>query len=168
MDIKIRRRLGMLHALLGSSHAGERENAWAKIIEILCEQGCSWNDLPDLLRATGETESRDATREPSGRLPLERLGTALGEYLQLQEHEYLAVALWIAHTFVFNRFMMSPRLALASPVRRCGKTSEWRGKAIAAGNLGRLANTSLGNRDGARGPDQLCRYRDGERAGLRV
>jgi hypothetical protein len=39
MDIKIRRRLAMLHAMLGSSHAGERENSWAKIKEILREHG---------------------------------------------------------------------------------------------------------------------------------
>jgi hypothetical protein len=33
------------------------------------------------------------------------------------------MALWIAHSFVYQRFMVSPRLALASPVRRCGKTT---------------------------------------------
>jgi len=55
MDMKIRRRLATLHGMLGSNHAGERENARAKIIEILCEHGCSWNDLPDLLRPTGGT-----------------------------------------------------------------------------------------------------------------
>jgi len=82
MDMKIRRRLAMLHAVLGSSHAGERENVWAKIIEILSEHGCSWNDLLDLVRATAETDARDATREPSGPLPLERLRSVLGEYLQ--------------------------------------------------------------------------------------
>jgi hypothetical protein len=31
------------------------------------------------------------------------------------------MALWIAHTFVYQHFMVSHRLALASPVRRCGK-----------------------------------------------
>src|SRR5262245_12585965 len=98
MDMKTRRRLATLHAMLNSNHAGERENARAKIIEILCEHGYRWSDLLDLLRATGGPDARDATREPSGPLPLERLTTVLGEYLQLQEHEYLTVALWIAHS----------------------------------------------------------------------
>src|SRR5262249_36001904 len=84
---------------------------------------CSWNDLPDLLHATGGTHARDATRKPSEPLPLERLTTALAKYLQLQEREYLTIALWIAHSFVYQRFMVSPRLALANPVRRCGKTT---------------------------------------------
>jgi hypothetical protein len=123
MDTKTQQRLARLHAVLGSSQLGERESAWAKMNEILRKDGYSWNDLPDLLRGTGETDAREVIREPSAPLPLERLTTALGKYLHLQEHEYLAIALWIAHTFVFDRFMVSPRLALASPVRRCGKTT---------------------------------------------
>jgi hypothetical protein len=38
-------------------------------------------------------------------------------------HERLACALWIIHTHVFGRFEHSPRLAILSPVRRCGKTT---------------------------------------------
>lgn len=33
-----------------------------------------------------------------------------------------AVVLWIAHTWVFDRFDSTPRLALLSPEKRCGKT----------------------------------------------
>jgi putative DNA primase/helicase len=33
------------------------------------------------------------------------------------------VALWIAHTYVFNRFQYTPRLAVESATPRCGKTS---------------------------------------------
>jgi hypothetical protein len=123
MDIKIRQRLAKLHAMLGSTHAGERENAWAKINEILREHGCSWNDLTDLLRATGGSDAREAARKPTRPFALESLTMTLGKYLQLQEHEYLTMALWIAHSFVYERFMVTPRLALASPVRRCGKTT---------------------------------------------
>ena len=35
----------------------------------------------------------------------------------------MAVALWILHTYVFERFPVTPRLALLSPVRGCGKTT---------------------------------------------
>jgi hypothetical protein len=40
MDMKTRR-LATLHGMPCSNHAGERENAWAKIIEILRERGFS-------------------------------------------------------------------------------------------------------------------------------
>ena len=34
----------------------------------------------------------------------------------------LVIALWILHTYVFDRFSITPRLTLLSPVRGCGKT----------------------------------------------
>lgn len=34
-----------------------------------------------------------------------------------------AVALWIAHTWVFPRFQHTPRLAVTSPAKRCGKSA---------------------------------------------
>jgi hypothetical protein len=131
MDIKTLQLLTQVHRLLGTSHAGERENACAKIIKILSSHGFTWNDLPTLLHAAEAMDSQSATNgnarrsavEPSAPLPLVRLTTALGKYLHLQEYEYLTVGLWIAHTFVYRRFMVSPRLVLASPVRRCGKTT---------------------------------------------
>lgn len=33
------------------------------------------------------------------------------------------VALWIAHTWAFERFQHTPRLGITSPVRRCGKST---------------------------------------------
>jgi hypothetical protein len=41
----------------------------------------------------------------------------------MQEHEYIAYSLWILHACVFEHFEVSPRLALLSPVRGCGKTN---------------------------------------------
>jgi hypothetical protein len=35
----------------------------------------------------------------------------------------MAIALWVLHTHVFGRFKITPRLALLSPVRGCGKTT---------------------------------------------
>jgi Protein of unknown function (DUF3631) len=40
----------------------------------------------------------------------------------MKPHEYVAVALWALHTLVFEQFGVTPRLALVSPVRGCGKT----------------------------------------------
>ena len=41
----------------------------------------------------------------------------------MQPHEYVGLALWILHAHVFNHFEVTPRLALLSPVRGCGKTN---------------------------------------------
>src|SRR5262249_61656597 len=38
-------------------------------------------------------------------------------------HEYVATALWAVHSHVFDKFMVTPRLVLTSPVRDCGKTT---------------------------------------------
>jgi hypothetical protein len=41
----------------------------------------------------------------------------------MRPHEYTAVALWVLHTYVYESFEVSPRLALTSPVNGCGKTT---------------------------------------------
>src|SRR5262245_43296278 len=38
-------------------------------------------------------------------------------------HDYFAATLCIAHTHVYDRFGITPRLVLSSPVRECGKTT---------------------------------------------
>jgi len=48
--------------------------------------------------------------------------SAFKTYLALASHEYVAMALWAMHTHVFDRYMVTPRLLLTSPVRGCGKT----------------------------------------------
>jgi hypothetical protein len=47
----------------------------------------------------------------------------LEQHVVLQPHQYLAVALWALHTHVYDCFMVTPRLALQSPVADCGKTT---------------------------------------------
>ena len=49
-----------------------------------------------------------------------------GIYLKvsrMKPHEYVAVALWALHRHVYDCFMVTPRLALRSPVADCGKTT---------------------------------------------
>ena len=45
------------------------------------------------------------------------------EHIAITAEDRMAVALWLLHTWVFGRFRITPRLALLSPVRGCGKTS---------------------------------------------
>ena len=44
------------------------------------------------------------------------------EYVDLQEHEYTAYALWTLHTYVYRQFMHTPRLTFVSPTPHCGKS----------------------------------------------
>jgi hypothetical protein len=128
------RRLRALHALLGSSNEGERENARRKIDSWLGRHDKNWNDLagllhdPDANTASASADPREAKADQQAASDIEISAVAmllamLEQYISLQPHEYLAVALWIAHTFVFDRFMVTPRLASIGPVHNCGKTT---------------------------------------------
>ena len=47
----------------------------------------------------------------------------LGKYVVMSEHQKVAIALWILHAYLIDRSMISPRLAIRSPVKGCGKTT---------------------------------------------
>jgi hypothetical protein len=127
---KLREKLRKLIALLGSNNAGEREAARSKIDELLAKNKKNWNDLTELL-ATGNAQGGwqddehavDTGKHPVRPAPLDLIRHILQRHLHLIEHQFVAVALWIAHTFLYSRFPITPRLALESPVRGCGKTT---------------------------------------------
>jgi hypothetical protein len=128
--IKLRDKLKKLVALLGSSNSHEREVARGKIDDLLTSHKRNWNDLVPLLAAgTGSAAQEDTgdRDEPDDRSSsvnvLDLIRHTLQKHLKLAEHQCVAVALWICHTFVFDRFAVTPRLALLSPVRGCGKTT---------------------------------------------
>ena len=52
-----------------------------------------------------------------------RLVLTLKRYVVLTESAYVAVALWILLTFVFDNFSVCPLLVFASPTLRCGKST---------------------------------------------
>src|SRR5262249_48063127 len=45
------------------------------------------------------------------------------DHIAISEHERTASALWELHTYIYDRYSITPRLALLSPVRGCGKTT---------------------------------------------
>jgi hypothetical protein len=132
-------RAAKLHALLGSTNTSERDNAFRKLNELLEQHRKTWNDLPELLRlgtAARDQKTKNAgSREDEGdaeavdhTIPVPNIFDlvfyTLKRYLYFRiEHELVALSLWILHTFVFDRFMITPRLACLSPVRGCGKTT---------------------------------------------
>ena len=137
MDAKTLGRLITLHGvMLGSDQIGERENARDAIKRILEDHGYTWSDLIPLMSGAshvGEvgTDTVDAppwihVAEPAGGPAdeiLERVLAVLRDHVQLGPLEVIAIALWAMHTFVFDKFTVTPRLLLESPVRGCGKTT---------------------------------------------
>ena len=55
--------------------------------------------------------------------PLDLICRVLERHLHLTGAQLIALTLWIVHTFKYHRFSVTPRLALVSPVRGCGKTT---------------------------------------------
>jgi hypothetical protein len=111
------------------SPAKDGETARAKLIELLAKHGFTWNDLGELLAKIREVDSpspQPAAAAPTAADIPDLLGvlTALiEEHVSVSAEERLAITLWILHTWVYDRFVITPRLALLSPVRGCGKTT---------------------------------------------
>jgi hypothetical protein len=131
---KICQRIAKLHAMLGSSSPKEAENARAKLVKLLAEHRLSWNDLPEILAAikpggAAGTTTRKASPTSTSAPQVNVLSLVLvlvEKYVAVTADERMALALWCLHTYVFDRFAITPRLALLSPVRGCGKTTNLR------------------------------------------
>jgi putative DNA primase/helicase len=54
---------------------------------------------------------------------LDALVGAVATYVRLSEAAAIAVALWCIHAHAFEVATISPRLAITSPEKRCGKTT---------------------------------------------
>jgi hypothetical protein len=54
---------------------------------------------------------------------LDEISKAIGAHIVMPEASRDACALWVAHTFLLDCTMISPRLAITSPTRGCGKTT---------------------------------------------
>jgi hypothetical protein len=106
-------------AALGSSDPDERANARRNITELLARHRKGWNDLT----SSAAWASSSSADDPPRVNPLALLHHLLKEYVALKPHVYILVSLWALHTHVYSRFMVTPRLALRSPVPDCGKTT---------------------------------------------
>jgi putative DNA primase/helicase len=84
----------------------------------------------------GEVENKQGTAlrlvEPEpwpepvvGHQLLQELIQAIRRYVVLPtKADATATALWVIHTYVFDLFMITPRLGVSSPEKRCGKTTK--------------------------------------------
>lgn len=58
-----------------------------------------------------------------GAMLLGEIAATIGRYVVLDQAQADAVALWVLHTHAFDAAYVSPRVAITSPQRRCGKTT---------------------------------------------
>jgi hypothetical protein len=121
-----------LHAMLGSSNVQERQAAFGQPDKLLAKHGLTWNDLLATLATTGAADTNSDS--PAGAAAyaaavaptvnvLDLVLALIEEHIAITAEERMAIALWVLHTWMFDRFSITPRLALLSPVRGCGKTT---------------------------------------------
>src|SRR5215469_9295265 len=59
----------------------------------------------------------------NGALLLDDIATAIRDHVVMSDVARDTAALWVLHTYLPDRSLVSPRLAIASPEKRCGKTT---------------------------------------------
>jgi Protein of unknown function (DUF3631) len=116
----------------GNEH--ERETARQCLQDLLDKNKKAMGDVdrlialsvsnPEKTRNDDDDEAEPPPTQQTGKVPdvYEMVDWALRRFLFLEDHQYMALSLWILHTFVFREFQHTPRLALLSPVRGCGKS----------------------------------------------
>ena len=132
------KRAAGLHGRMGSSSKDESDTAQTELKEFLAKRGLTWNDLAEIIQRHSRVMAAEEARKAAGGAAsgsastvrpedvdkaLDLACSILQDYLALDQYDYIAVALWSAHTHVYARFMHTPRLMLTSPTRGCGKTT---------------------------------------------
>jgi hypothetical protein len=130
--LKICRRIRQLFRLIGSTNTNEAASAREKLVTVLTKHALSWNDIP---ACVAEADAADISNAPK---PTASYGAAgpgpevnvldlvlhlIELHISISPMERLAIALWILHTYIFDRFDVTPRLAVLSPASGCGKTA---------------------------------------------
>jgi hypothetical protein len=64
----------------------------------------------------------EITTAESGANGLQQLVGVFARYIDAKPHYLVAIALWALHTHIYNQYSKSPRLAILSPVKNCGKS----------------------------------------------
>jgi hypothetical protein len=119
-----------------AAQPGERASAERKMDAWLQRHGKKHSDIPEILAQAAKDDAAAAPppppSDPRDAVPAEPIDPhdtvlslvcgAFKTYLAVNSHEYVALALWAMHTHVFDRYMVTPRLLLTSPVRGCGKS----------------------------------------------
>jgi hypothetical protein len=134
------RRIRQLFLLLKSPNPNEAANARDKLERLLLKWSLKWEDIAACIAIANEDDERRAREASAARAgnaaaptPADDDGSHINvldlvlclieRHIDITPDERIAGALWILHTYVFGRYTVTPRLALLSPVRGCGKTT---------------------------------------------
>ena len=124
-NAKLARTLLKLYRLMrGTSHEHERKSAENKIKKLLAGNGYTWNDLQELLDL-GEKLEAGAGGGAEFKIPntFDLVYHLLERHIVTKPHYLVAISLWAMHTHVYRQFNVTPRLAVLSPIKNCGKTT---------------------------------------------
>lgn len=110
----------MFTRLAGKFPAVEREPIEARLLAMAADAP---SEQPPAEGAFALPPNPPAWEGPvHGAALLNEIVALLERYLVLPDHAATAVALWVVHTYVFEKFTYSPRLLVSSPEKRCGKS----------------------------------------------
>jgi hypothetical protein len=124
-----------MHELVGrASTLNERRQARNGLIRLLAEESLHWTkDLPGMLAAewrnknpANRSSGAATSQAPTDRPTINALKLVLAlieDHIAVTPEQRIAAALWVLHTYHYDRYSITPRLALLSPVRGCGKTT---------------------------------------------
>ncbi len=95
----------------------------ARLVDVALQGG----EAPSLDKQGSGTVVSLETAEPwsepvDGGALLDEIRSAMRAYVILPEGAATATALWVVHTYAFDSGLITPRLAITSPVKRCAKT----------------------------------------------
>jgi hypothetical protein len=139
-DNELQRSLRLVEAGAASMGALDREILRRRLIATLASVGYNKGAarladaaIPCRI-AAGRQEERNGSAalftdvdpwpdEVDGCALLDELEQAIGRYMVLPKYAGTALALWIVHTHTIDAAQITPRLAIGSPTRRCGKTT---------------------------------------------
>ncbi|THD61111.1 MAG: DUF3631 domain-containing protein [Bradyrhizobium sp.] len=134
-EIALAHKVCKLNRLMLRGNEQERETARRSLEQLLTKNRRSSGDVDRLIALSFSNPERtrhddnDDQDEPlllptAGKAPdvFALVDWMLRRFLFLECHQYTALALWILHSFVFREFQHTPRLAVLSPVRGCGKS----------------------------------------------
>ena len=106
--------------MLGAT-SGEAATARGKLLKLLQDYGTHGTICPTSSPTTSPRWTMPPARDPvtpPDVNPLDLVMMLIESHIAVTEDERLAVSLWILHTYVYDRYRESPRLALLSAGKR--------------------------------------------------
>jgi putative DNA primase/helicase len=104
--------------------AAERLNVRASILDVLVKaERNHFDDDGKQGRALSFPEPEPWPGPVNGAELLDALSARIRGHVVMSDDEALTAALWVVHTYLLDYFGISPRLAITSPEKGCGKTT---------------------------------------------